>query len=228
EQGAQLLAEAVAAFQLALEVYSYQHLPIHWAMTQNNLAEAYTYLQDWQNTADCYANVLKVYPDYEEAYKEAVHLYHNVLFNFSKAFDLNQLWLEQHPDDLLEQIKFIEKLFTTSRFKECETKATRFIENKDFSAIVHIVVGVINVGNQIGLQKTDQIPLQIDSLYTIASRQPINFKIDWTFTGIKHFINQNEHLAHHRQWLIHLFEAVEQEDRESILAALQAVRESWK
>src|SRR5260370_40039201 len=38
--GAKLLAEAVAAYRLALEVRTRQHAPQHWATTQNNRADA--------------------------------------------------------------------------------------------------------------------------------------------------------------------------------------------
>ena len=62
EEGRRLLAAAIAAFKQALEVRTYEHLPLDWAQTQNNLAKTYFYLEDWLNVAECYANVLKVYP----------------------------------------------------------------------------------------------------------------------------------------------------------------------
>ena len=40
ERGTQLLAEAVAAYRQALEVYTRETLPQQWAMTQNNLGNA--------------------------------------------------------------------------------------------------------------------------------------------------------------------------------------------
>jgi tetratricopeptide (TPR) repeat protein len=40
EEGARLLAEAVAAYRQALQVYTREQLPQDWAMTQNNLGNA--------------------------------------------------------------------------------------------------------------------------------------------------------------------------------------------
>ena len=40
EEGARLLAEAVAAYRQALQVYTREQLPQDWAMTQNHLGNA--------------------------------------------------------------------------------------------------------------------------------------------------------------------------------------------
>jgi len=228
EQGAQLLAEAVAAYRLALEIRTFEHLPMGWAQTQNNLAETFTYLQDWQNTADCYANVLKVYPDYEKAYRIASYLYHNVLFNFPAAYQENKSWLELNPDDISAQCDFVEQHFTSSRFSECEKLVVSLLKNPEIDTHVNIALRAIEIANLVALNKTSQIPDKLDNLVSNITSQPDTFKVNWSFEGTKHFISQNEKLAPYRQWLIQLFEALEQEGRENILVALKAVRESWE
>jgi hypothetical protein len=44
--------------------------------------------------------VLQVDPDNERAYNRLNILYHDKLFAFADAFDLNQAWLERHPNQL--------------------------------------------------------------------------------------------------------------------------------
>jgi tetratricopeptide (TPR) repeat protein len=105
------LAEAVVAYREALEVYTRKELSQQWAMTQNNLAQAYTALEDWPHAAASYANVIRMYPDDTEAYQAASFLYHEKLFAFPEAFALNQQWLKRHPEDLAAQSDFAERLF---------------------------------------------------------------------------------------------------------------------
>jgi hypothetical protein len=76
------LTVAVTAYRQALEVWTRTDLPQGWAMTQNNLAKVLVILQDWPNAVISYVNVLRVYPDYREAYQAASALYHNRLFQF--------------------------------------------------------------------------------------------------------------------------------------------------
>ncbi|HEY0723060.1 MAG TPA: hypothetical protein VGD41_03510, partial [Pyrinomonadaceae bacterium] len=50
--------EAVTAYQEALLVWTRSQRPQQWAMAQNNLARAYSNLQDWTSAAQCYESVL--------------------------------------------------------------------------------------------------------------------------------------------------------------------------
>jgi len=227
-----LLSQAVEAFKRSLEVRSFEYLPEAWASSQNNLAETYTYLEDWSNVAACYANVLKVYPDYEKAYQTASYLYHEVLHkdsaDYASAFILNQNWLAHHPEDLSAQCDFAEKHFTTSRFAECQTRLTALLANAEITPSTQIALRTLQIANAVGLNQTAKIPAHLETLQQAIVSQPDTFKVDWTFEGTKHLISQNEKLASHRPWLLQLFAAIELEDgREAILAALQEVRRKF-
>src|SRR5712664_2632094 len=80
---------------------------------------------------ESYVNVLRVYPDDEEAYQAASTLYHNGLFQFPQAFTLNWQWLERHPDDLAALSGFAEKHLTTRRFAECAQRLTALLANPE-------------------------------------------------------------------------------------------------
>ncbi len=228
EEGAKLLKASVTALKASLEVRTLEHLPVDWAQSQNNLATTYTYLEDWPNVAACFANVLKVYPDYEEAYQTAGYLYHEVLFEFSEAFIINQNWLAQHSDDLSAQCDFAEKHFTTGRFAECEQRLAALLANSEIEQSTKIALRAIQIANTLALGQPAKIPAKLDALQATIASQPDTFKVSWTFNGTKHFISSNEKLASYREWLLQLFQTLEiKEGREAILAALREVREGF-
>jgi tetratricopeptide (TPR) repeat protein len=133
EAGTALLAEAVAAYRQALEVFTRATLPQDWATTQQNLARADFLLKDWSTAVDSYTNVLQLYPANEEAYQRASWLSHEVLFAYPDAFALNQRWLERHPDDLNVLSDFAEKHFTTGRFAACAERLTPYWRAQTFN-----------------------------------------------------------------------------------------------
>jgi tetratricopeptide (TPR) repeat protein len=223
EAGTRLLAEAVAAYRQALEVRTQDTLPLQWAQTQRNLAQAYTYLEDWANAAASYASVLVVYPDDKEAYGTASYLFHEAAFEFSQAFALNQQWLERHPDDLAALSDFAEKHFTTGRFPECEQRILPLLADPAVAPTVQIALRAIQIANALALDKTDLVPGRIDALVETIAHQPKAFKVTWSFNGAKYFIGHHEQLAPYRPWLMQFLAAVEGADRDTILAALQEV-----
>ena len=226
-EGRRLLAEAVAAYRAALEVRTLEAIPPQWAQTQNNLAEAYLNLEDLANAAESYANVLRVYPDYAKAYQTASFLYHEKLFAFTKAFALNQQWLERHPDDISALSDFAEKHFTVGRFAEGETRLSALLANPDLKPKSSIALRVLKIATLEALNKNQSVPSEIEKLRAAIAKQPEDFKVSWTFDGTKHFIGHDERLAASRAWLLDLIAALEKEDRNSILVALDTVRSEY-
>ncbi len=222
EEGAKFLRASVTAFKASLEIRSFEYLPVDWAQSQNNLAETYEHLEDWTNVAACHANVLKVYPDYDEAYQTASYLYHEVLFNFPEAFTLDQNWLARHGDDLSAQCTFAEKHFTTGRFAECEQRLAELLANEEIEPALR----AIRIANALAQNKTQQVPAELEILQQNIAIQPDTFKVNWSFNGTKHFISTEPKLAPHREWLLQFFAAMEREDgKEAILAGLREMRQ---
>jgi hypothetical protein len=63
---------------------------------------------------------------------------------------------------------------------------------------------------------------------TEVARQPAAFKVTWTFSGTRHFIAHDEKLSAYRAWLEHLLNALESQDRDSMLRALREVQAEFK
>jgi tetratricopeptide (TPR) repeat protein len=233
EEGAKLLQASVTVLKASLEVRSFEYLPVDWAQSQNNLAKSYELLEDWPNVAACYANVLKVYPDYEQAYQTAGYLYHEVLHqypaDYASAFTLNQNWLTRQPEDLSAQSDFAEKHFTTGRFAECENRIAALLTNAEIEPRVKVALRAIQIANFAGLGQPQKILANLETLQQAIASPPDTFKIGWTFNGTKHFISVEPQLARYREWLLQLFAALEiEEGREAILAALREVRKNFR
>jgi tetratricopeptide (TPR) repeat protein len=226
-QGVQLLADAVTAFQQALEVYTREHLPLQWAQTHNNLARTYVALEDWPNAAASYANVLQIYPDYTEAYEAAGRLYHEVLFQFPIAFALNQQWVERHPEDWSALSGFAEKHFTTGRFAECAERLATLLANPAIESRVQVALQALAIANLLARNQGELVPGTIETLLERIAAQPEDFRVNWAFAGTRHFISQHPGLAPHRAWLQQFFDAVEGQNRQAILAGLQAARAAF-
>ncbi|MCH7755388.1 hypothetical protein IH970_09750 [candidate division KSB1 bacterium] len=226
----QLLKKAVDAYQQTLKMLSYSSYPTRWADTQNLLAKVFNELQDWPKVAASYDSVLKVYHDDQNAYQTASLIYHEVLFNYDEGFILNQNWLARHPDDQSAQLNFAEKHFTTGRFSECETRIAEILENPEVAASSKIALQAVGLANATALGKLSETNGSLEQLISMVSNQVDTFKVSWQFNGTRHFIDtsENEHLATHRDWLLSLFQALEGENRQAILAALRQVQASWQ
>ena len=223
-----LLREALQAFQLALQVRDRRYFPRDWAQTQNNLASAYFALQDWNNAAECYANVLTLFPDHGEAFERAAGLYHEVLFKFSAAFELNRRWLEMHPDDLVAATVFAGNHFTTGRFAECRARITALLAQPELAADIKLALRLIEIANLLALGQAQEVPVKLDLLSQAVAAQPADFKLTWTFNGTLHFIGQNKKLAPYREWLRQLFNAAQAENRDAIIKGLREAKVGFK
>ncbi len=224
EAGAKLLNEAVAAYRAALEVFARESLP-QWATTQNNLARAYTALEDWPKAAAGYAQLLHANFDDGDAYQKAGWLYHEKLSDFGAAFALTRQWLERHPEDLFAQGDFAERHFTTGRFVEAKERLAVLLMNPELDPRIRIGLQALEIATLLALNDTRAVLQRLERLRAEVQRRPQDFQIGWSFAGSKHFIATDPCLAPHRAWLQTLFTALEGENRDAILAALDGMRE---
>jgi tetratricopeptide (TPR) repeat protein len=227
ERGTQLLAEAVTAYRQALEVRTFATLPLQWAQTHNNLAKVLVILQDWSNAVISYVNVLRVYPDDEDAYQAASALYHDQLFQFPQAFSVNQQWLERHPDDLDALSDFAEKHLTTGRFAECAQRLTVLLANSEVTPPIRLALQALEIANLLALDQAARVPGKIDIMLAALDQQPEDFRITWSFGGTLHFISQHASLTSYRHWLQQFFDVLTAIDRQTLVTGLHAAQASF-
>lgn len=228
EEKVKYLNEAVVAYLAALEVRTREQFPRQWGATQNNLAIAYFTLEDWVRASDAYANSLTIYPDNEDAYKTALNIYHDKLFRFDKAFALIQEWLTRHPDDISARVDSAEAHFTTARFGECGQRITAFLATPDVPPSAKTALRAIEIACLLADNKASQVPLKMDALIEEVTHQRPEFNVSWDFGGAKHFVSQHEKLSPNRVWLGHLFEALANKDRDTILKSLKDLEVNFK
>lgn len=169
-----------------------------------------------------------VYPKYERAYKIATLINHEIIFNYTEAFRLNQQWLEHNKGLLASEADFAEKHFTTGRFTECEERITRLLADPTLEANTKISLQAIEIANLLAIGKGSRVPSRMDSLIEAITSQPADFRVTWQFGGTRRFINQHEKLASHRAWLDQLFVTIGGSNREDILKSLKEIRAKFK
>ncbi len=220
-ESSRLFGEAVTAYREALLVWTREQRPQQWAMAKNNLARAYFNLKEWTGAAESYENVLEVHPDFRPAYERARFLEHEVLFNYPRAFKLNESWLQRNPNDVSAVANFAENHFTTGRFDECERHISTLLSDTKFDAKSKIAIRALEIANLVALNRSAEVPARMKNLIEVLESQPADFKVQRSFAGTKHFISQSEQFAPKRVWLLEIFAAMEGENREAISKKLR-------
>ncbi len=216
----ELLTQAVGVFRAALEIHTQTVFPIHCATAQMNLARACALLSDDRCAADSFANVLHVYPDWSEGYGEAYMRYHEKLFLFAEAYALNRAWLARHPDDLAVWPNYIESHLTTGRLAEVSGLLAKVFAK--LSPAEQVPLLAIEVFALVGQGKPAEAASQRIALRTLIDAQPADFRLDWGFSGTRHFLQTDPRFSPHRAQLLALLSALEQPSRAAILSALDA------
>ena len=226
-KGQEYLAKAVAAYEAALEVRTKKSLAPQWAQTHKNLAETYYTLRNWDQAVTSYRNVLSLYPDHAQAYKEISFIYHEKLFLFGKVYTINQEWLQRHPDHTGARTNFAETLFTTGRFSEAEKRLGELLVNPKLNPQSQVALRIIEIGALAAQDKDDIIPGRLQALRTLLESQSEEFPLGWSFGGTKHFISQHEALVSSRTWLLELIAGFEGKDKATMLAAVESARSNF-
>jgi len=227
ERGQALLAEAVNAFNLALEIRTYETLPPQWAQTKYNLGQAYYLLKKWQKAADCYTDCLKVYPDELEIIYDLSLIYHDRLFDFEKAYELNTRLIENPGlKELSTSMSYLEKKFTTGRFEDMEKQISQLHLKINRGDEYYTILMVFDIACGLVRNNKTQISGKLAELISYIENQPAEFNLGWTFDGTKHFIDTSQHIQDRdRQGLVSFFSALEGKNRDAILEKLRQLNQ---
>ena len=128
-------------------------------------------------------------------------------------------------DDLSVEMNFIEKQFTTGRFKDMEKRISNLLptlkkNDVEFGIITTFDIAGCMVGN-----KKNQIPKKLKTIISSIQSQSKKFNVGWIFDGTKHFIKTTSEISdNHRQWLASLFSALEENNRDDILEKLRQLK----
>ena len=216
----ELLTQSITSFRAALEIHTQPAFPIDWERAQTNLARTCALVPDDRCTADSFANVLSVNPDWSEGYGEAYVRYHEKLFLFAEAYALNRAWLDRHPDDLAVWTNYIESHLTTGRLAEVSVLLAKVFAK--LSPAEQVPLLAIESAALLGQGKTTEAAQKRQALRALVVAQPAEFRSTWAFGGTRHFLQTDPRFAPHRAQLLALLSALEQPNRAAIFAALDA------
>jgi hypothetical protein len=79
----------------------------------------------------------------------------------------------------------------------------------------------IKIANLIALKRSTEVWTTLKNLIELLETQAADFKLQWSFEGTKHFINQSRQLAANKDWLLQLFRAMAGENRDAIVKELK-------
>lgn len=222
-EAAALLRESVKAHRAALEVFSRANSPRDWAITQRALSYSLARQGDWEGAVEATENVLVVFPEDASDLKRAEEIYQEILFRFSKAFDLNQrrARLVNSPGTRME---FVEKHLTTARFSECVALSGDF-EHEGLRGAALLVRDVLRLVCEYGAgqksaarQTAGAILLESANLHQPA----------WDAPGVRHFLSLHPAFAAGRDLWVQLFKKLEEGDGAGLTIVIQQLGEALK
>jgi tetratricopeptide (TPR) repeat protein len=87
-----------------------------------------------------------------------------------------------------------------------------------------VVARALEIAALLAQGKTQGIPGKLDALRADIAARDWGFKSFWEFEGTRHFIRQDARMAPWRDWLLLLLDALEAQDQNAVLVALDVVR----
>jgi len=222
------LEQATKQYKLALEEYSREYSPREWLQISLHLCEAYNELSNNAAAERCLKEVFAAYPNNRRAFEDISFFYHEVVFKFPEAFEASRRWLEHNSNDINDWVNFAEHHFTVGRYEECEKQIERLMSNPDVDINNRLGLWPLKIASLLALNKKDRVLGEIEQLLVTVSKQDKDFTVDWTYNGTIRFINQSDKLTPFREWLVQLFGAMMQRDRDTIYRFLERAKGSFK
>jgi hypothetical protein len=214
-EGSESLWAAVIAHQNALQVYTKESYPQDWVITQHYLAKTFALQEKWEEAALATGNVLSLYPAWIEGLERAEGIYHDHLFRFDRAFELNARRVALGEGEL----HFVQNHLTTARFDACATRAAA-LESKISEQDQHQVLTAL----RFACLSAEQRPEDARAAGRQLRQQIAGLdKVHWTFSGTEHFVSQHAAFAAKSADWVRLFEALEQGDEVKATASLTAL-----
>jgi hypothetical protein len=117
--------------------------------------------------------LLAAYPEYANAYAQALSTYHDRLFAYAKAFEVGTHWVGRHPDDINAQANLAEAHLATGRFQEARNEAGFADLQPQLPPGTAAGLRALQIANLVSLNKPDLIPGKSDSFKALS---PLNRK----------------------------------------------------
>ncbi|WP_263374237.1 DUF2610 domain-containing protein [Granulicella aggregans] len=191
--------------------------PNERARPQYDLALGFGKQEKWPEAAKALEGALVLDPESADILELAVGLYHDKLFLYKRAFELNarlvDLGTGAGDDD------FVESHLTTSRFESC-TVLSAIDRDKSPEKSRKLVMMALNFACLFGEKKYGAA---LSAGRKLRADLGGLERVGWNFAGTKHFLGEDKAFAKKSTDWVSLFEALEEGDEKKAQAALTAL-----
>jgi tetratricopeptide (TPR) repeat protein len=229
-----LLEKATEAERKMLQFVRKDQFPQVWGKGQMNLGQALENEAQLDGTdgsqslsrqaADAFSAVLEVDPRNSEARSRLSGVLQDDLFDYEKAFVVNDAYTSLVPGDYAAGLDFVEIHFTTGRFQGCLERSAKMRAEADLSPSGRLVLGVLEIMCNLGLHNRPEAKAKFAEIDTLlASADSAKALPSWSFKGTTHFINTSDAFVEYKEPLTQLLHALESGDIEAIRRNLKPV-----
>ncbi len=224
---------AAQAFQSALTIYTKSALPRAWAVTQRNLGRTLTdegnraagerAVALFQQAVQAYLAAMEVAPNDPNALAHVIALYHDKLYDYTRAYEAGELLLKSEPS-ADNRLTLEEVSLTAGHFVGCLDQGA-LIGDGDVEADSRLVRDVLKLACQWGAgSKAEAQQTRAALLSRKMELQPGT----WTFGGTRHFLATAPVFEAGRASWDKLFESLEKGDAAGMADALHKLGEIMK
>ncbi len=215
-QAEEYLQKAVDCFQLVLTLYSREYDLNRYADIQDLLAQTFSSQRKWREAAAAEEEYLLVFPNSVNGLSRAEGYYHDRLYDYGRAFELNAKRVQLGQGE----VDFVEKHLTTARFDGCITRAE------------HLQTQISDAGELVVLESLYFACLRASHMDSKAGQVLEKLRsdlqnvqsVDWSFNGTKHFVTIQAPFSDRPAPWVRLFEAIEERNTTKFEMAYRELR----
>jgi|SRR5215204_1512698 len=86
----------------------------------------------------------------------------------------------------------------------------------------------IQIGCLLAAGQPEEVPAKLGVLIDEVEKQPSSFRVRWVSREVRHFVGEYKNLAAHHEWLEKLFDAIDNNDHDTMMKQLKDVRAKFK
>jgi tetratricopeptide (TPR) repeat protein len=218
-----LLAQAAQALRAAQEVYTRAEQPQLFAQTQCNLGTALADEGDISGSSNAIEAALEALPRDVNVLDWATHIYHEKLFRFDRALELDEQKLKI-DQSAVETLDLVEDNLTAAHFEACRTQA-ELLDDAALSAPQLPIRDALKLACQwgAGQRAAAQVTGNALSLKSAQLQEGA-----WILTRTLHYLATSPTFEPGRASWVALFQSLEKGDGPAMAAALQELEEVMK
>lgn len=217
------------AKKVCLELRSFCQIGTKEHIDATDIVGKVEFLQgDWFAAGKHSLATLEANPDDREALTRITISYEQHLFRFGELMVVLRKWLARHPDDESVKRDLAELKVLLERFEDGERDLLQITAPLKRAGVPPDALGpqyviLLTCQRVLGRQG---LATTIEELRELVRGQPTAFQFDWLWGGMRHFVqtSKDARVIGHRDWLLHLIDAVDGKKRDEMIIALRAIK----